>query len=292
MLERSWGSRAFDAIIATLLIIVALLAVIPFIYVISVSFASPQEVLKKGFILFPTTFSLEGYKYIFSSRILLNSLFVTIGLTVVGTLCNLFFTVLMAYPLSRRDLDGRKVMMWMIVFTMIFNGGMIPTFLVIKAFGMLDSYSALIIPGLINAFNLIVVMNFFQQLPDGLEEAAKIDGCNDMGILFRIVLPLSMPVIATFSMFYAVGHWNSFFNAILYINDAQMWPIQVWLRQIVILAQGSIGDSAQFNDTYVAPPPDIIKMAVIVVSTVPILLVYPFMQKHFAKGVLVGSVKG
>jgi putative aldouronate transport system permease protein len=290
--DRSWGSRLFDGINILLLVLTAAVAIIPFIYVISVSFATPQEVLRRGFMLFPTTFSLEGYRYIFSSNIIVHSLFVTIGLTVAGTFCNLFFTVLMSYPLSRRDLDGRKFIMWMLIFTMIFSGGMIPTFLVVKAFGMLNSYASLIVPGLISAFNLIVIMNFFQQLPDGLEESAKIDGSNDVGILFRIVLPLSMPVIATFSLFYAVGHWNSFFNAILYINDAQKWPIQVWLRQIVILAQGGIGDSSQFDDTYIAPPPEIIKMAVIVVSTVPILLVYPFLQRHFAKGVLLGSVKG
>jgi putative aldouronate transport system permease protein len=292
MKDRSWGSTIFDGVNILLLLIAALMAIIPFIYVISVSFATPQEVLRKGFVLFPTTFSLEGYRYIFSSTIIVSSLFVTIGLTVVGTLCNLFFTVLMAYPLAKRNLDGRKIILWMCVFTMIFNGGMIPTFLVVKAFGMLNSYASLIVPGLISAFNLVVIMNFFQQLPDGLEEAGEIDGCSHVGILFRIVLPLSMPVIATFSLFYAVGHWNSFFNAILYINDAHKWPIQVWLRQIVILAQGGIGDSTQFDETYIAPPPEIIKMAVIVVSTVPILLVYPFLQKHFAKGVLLGSVKG
>jgi putative aldouronate transport system permease protein len=249
-------------------------------------------VLKRGFILFPTTFSMEGYNYIFSTSTIINSLFVTIGITIVGTFINLLFTSLLAYPLSRQDFDGRKLCMMLIVFTMLFNGGILPTFLVVKAMGMLNSYWSLLIPNAISAFNLIVVVSFFRQLPEGLEEAAKIDGCSDVGLLFRIVLPLSAPVLATFALFYAVGHWNTFFSAIMYINDSKMWPIQVWLRQIVILSQGGIGDSTQFDQNYVAPPSQIIKMAVIVISTVPILIVYPFLQKHFAKGVMLGSVKG
>jgi putative aldouronate transport system permease protein len=181
--------------------------------------------------------------------------------------------------------------MLMVLFTMLFSGGMIPTFLVVKTLGLLNSYWALILPGAISAFNLIILKNFFQQLPEGLEESAKIDGCGDLGLLFRIVLPLSLPALATFAMFYSVGHWNTFFSAILYINDSTKWPIQVLLRQIVILSQGGIGDSAQFESNFV-PPSETIKMATIVVSTVPILLVYPFLQKHFAKGVLLGSIKG
>lgn len=290
--DRSWGSRCFNYVNMMLLLLCSLCAIVPFIYVIAVSFATPEEVIRKGFILFPRSFSLDGYKYIFSSNIIVRSLMVTIGITVCGTFINLLFTILMAYPLSRKDLDGRKILIWMVLFTMLFSGGMIPTFLIVKSLGMLNSFAAMIVPGLISAFNLIVLMNFFQQLPEGLAEAAEIDGCSHPGILFRIVLPLSMPAIATFALFYAVGHWNSFFTAILYVNDSTKWPVQVWLRQIVILSLGGIGDSTQFDGEYIAPPPQIIKMAVIVISTVPILLVYPFLQKHFAKGVLLGSVKG
>ncbi|MDR6881672.1 carbohydrate ABC transporter permease [Bacillus sp. 3255] len=292
MINRSLGSRMFDGFNYTFLSIFALVTLLPFIYIISVSFAEPEEVLRRGFILFPTTFSLEGYRYIFSTQTIVNSLFVTIGITVAGTFINLLFTSLLAYPLSRADFAGRKLFMMMIVFTMLFHGGILPTFLVVKALGMLNSYWSLLIPNAISAFNLIVVVSFFRELPEGLEEAAKIDGCSDVGLLFRIVLPLSAPVLATFALFYAVGHWNTFFNAIMYINDSKMWPIQVWLRQIVILSQGGIGDSTQFDQNYIAPPSTIIKMAVIVISTVPILIVYPFLQKHFAKGVLLGSVKG
>jgi len=168
---------------------------------------------------------------------------------------------------------------------------MIPTYFVVKAFGMINSYWSLIIPTAISAFNLIVLKNFFQQIPEGLEESAKIDGCHDLGILFRIVLPLSMPAMATFGLFYAVSHWNTYFNAVMYINDSEKWPVQIVLRQIVLLSQDMIGDS-----TAQAEPmeylPQTIRMASIVVATIPIVIVYPFLQKYFAKGVMLGSVKG
>jgi putative aldouronate transport system permease protein len=291
-LKPSWGSRIFESINMTLLILFALITIIPFIYVIAGSFATQKELLLRGFILFPTEFSLDAYKYIFSTQTLVRSLIVTIFITITGTLINIFMTCLMAYPLARKDMDFRKPILMLVVFTMLFSGGMIPTFLVVKQLGMINTYWSLLIPGAISAFNLIIIRNFFQQLPDGLEESAKIDGCNDMGIFIRIVLPLSMPAIATFSLFYAVGHWNTFFNAVLYLNDHRMWPIQVLLRQIVILASGGIGDSTVMETDALPPPEQSVKMAVIVVSTLPILLVYPFLQKHFAKGVLLGSVKG
>ncbi|MDF2959615.1 MAG: YtcP3 [Paenibacillus sp.] len=292
MNERSLGSRVFDAFNAGTLFIVAMITIIPFIFIISGSFAPAEELLKKGVVFFPSEYTLDAYRYIFSTNALVRSLLVTVYITVVGTVVNLVLTSLTAYGLARRDLYGRRPIMLLIIFTMLFNGGIIPTFLVVKAVGLLDSYNSLIIPTAISAFNLIILKNFFQQLPDGLEEAAKIDGCNDFGILLRIVLPLSMPALATFALFYAVGHWNTFFQAILYINDANKFPIQVLLRQIVIMSQGGIGDSAQFSDQFIAPPSQTVSMAVIVVSTIPILMVYPFLQRHFAKGLLLGSVKG
>ncbi|WP_018884559.1 carbohydrate ABC transporter permease [Paenibacillus massiliensis] len=288
----SKGSRIFDYLNITLLSAFALLTVLPFIYVIAGSFATQKELLTRGFILFPTEFTLDAYKYIFSTPTLVKSLFVTIYITLFGTLINIFLTCLMAYPLARKDMDFRRPILMLIVFTMLFSGGMIPTFLVVKQLGMINTYWSLLIPGAISAFNLIIIRNFFQQLPESLEESAKIDGCNDLSVFFRIVIPLSMPAIATFSLFYAVGHWNTYFNAVLYINDNTKWPIQVLLRQFVILASGGIGDSTAMEADYVAPPEQSLKMAVIVVSTLPILLVYPFLQKHFAKGVLLGSVKG
>ncbi|NWL88055.1 MULTISPECIES: carbohydrate ABC transporter permease [unclassified Paenibacillus] len=286
--NRSWSTHLFDGLNLAILLVVSAVMIIPFIYIILISFATEQEVLSKSFLIFPTKFSLEGYRYIFSTPILLRSLAVTIGVTVIGTLVNLLLTVLMAYPLARKDLYGRRPVMLMVIFTMLFNAGIVPTFLIVKELHLTNTYWALIIPSAISAFNMIIIKNFFQQLPDGLEESAKIDGCNDLGILFRIVIPLSLPALATFSLFYAVTHWNTFLSAILYINDSKKWPIQVLLRQIVILSEKGLSDMNE------APPPPskIINMAVIVFSTVPILSIYPFLQKHFAKGVLLGSVKG
>jgi putative aldouronate transport system permease protein len=198
----------------------------------------------------------------------------------------------MAYPLARKTLPGRNTFLNMVIFSMLFGGGMIPTYLVIRELNLLDSLWALIIPGAISAFNLIIVKNFFQELPPELEEAARIDGCTELGLLWKIVLPLSKPVLATFTLFYAVGHWNSFFSALLYINNPEKWPLQVMLRQIVMLSQSAAGDMSSMDPNFVKPPDQSIKMAVIVIGTVPILLVYPFLQKHFAKGVMIGSVKG
>lgn len=291
MKDRTWGGRLFDITNITLLLLFAALAVLPFLYMVLGSFASPEEFAKRSMVLIPTKFSMDAYTYIFSTNTIVHSLFNTIFITVAGTFINLLFTVLMAYPLARKELLWRKPIMLMVIFSMLFSGGMIPTFLVVKMLGLMNSFWSLLIPGAISAFNLIILKNFFQQMPEGIEESAKIDGCNDVGILFKIVLPLSLPAIATFSLFYAVGHWNSFFSAILYINDTTKWPIQVILRQVVIMAEGGIGDSSQVNDAFVIPPQSI-KMAVITVSTLPILIVYPFLQRHFAKGVLLGSVKG
>ncbi|TNJ60824.1 carbohydrate ABC transporter permease [Paenibacillus hemerocallicola] len=291
MLGRNSGSRLFDSFNYAFLLLLGLLAVVPFLYMVLGSFAAPEEYAKQGIVLIPTQFSLSAYAYIFSTDTIVRSLVNTIIITISGTCINIFFTALMAYPLSRKELLGRRPVMLMIIFSMLFSGGMIPTFLIVKALGLTNTLWSLLIPGAISAFNLIILKNFFQQMPEGIEESAKIDGCNDMMILFRIILPLSMPAIATFSLFYAVGHWNSFFSAILYINDTTKWPIQVLLRQVVIMSEGGIGDSSQVNEA-VALPPQSLKMAVITVSTLPILIVYPFLQKHFAKGVLLGSVKG
>lgn len=292
MTEKTFAGKLFDGLNYLMLTMLAAVCVLPFIYILASSLTAPEELIKRGFILFPTKFSLAGYRYILSTDIIVSSLGISVFVTEAGTLSNLLFTSLMAYPLAQKDLMGGKLIMKLIVFSMLFSGGMIPTFLVVKWTGLLDSLGSLIIPGLISAFNLIIMRNFFQQLPDGLEEAARIDGCSDPGILFRIVLPLSAPVLASLALFYAVGHWNAYFSAVLYINDNALWPIQVWLRQIVILSQGGIGDSTQFSGDYVAPPAETIKMAVIIVSTLPILIVYPFLQKYFAKGALLGSVKG
>lgn len=286
------SARIFDGFNYLLLVLFALCSIIPFLYIISGSFATEAELSTRGFFLIPTEYSLNAYKYIFTSNTLIRSIMVSIYVTAVGTVVNLFFTVTMAYPLARRTLHGRNTILNLVVFSMLFSGGLIPTFLIVKSLGLLDTYWALMLPGAISAFNLIIVKNFFQELPPGLEESARIDGCTEVGVLWKIVLPLSKPVLATFGMFYAVGHWNNFFTALLYVNSPDKWPLQVLLRQIVLLSQGSLGDSTQMDHLFEQPPEQAVKMAAIVVGTVPILLVYPFLQKHFAKGVLLGSVKG
>lgn len=291
MNDKTLSNKLFDGVNYVLLTLISLITIIPFVYIVAVSFASPEEVVKGGLLLVPTDFTLSAYKYIFSTDTMIRSIGVSIYVTVLGTLINLLLTSFTAYPLARATLRGRKTIMLMILVTMLFSGGMIPTYFVVKSLGLINTYWSLMIPTAISAFNLIVLKNFFQQIPDGLEDAARIDGCNDIGTLFRIVLPLSMPAMATFGLFYAVGHWNTFFHAVIYINDSEKWPVQVVLRQIVLMSQDKIGDSTSQSDPtdYL---PQTIRMASIVVATLPIAIVYPFLQKHFAKGVLLGSVKG
>ncbi|MEK3913950.1 carbohydrate ABC transporter permease [Paenibacillus sp. FSL H7-0331] len=286
---KSAGSILLEGVNYTLLTLFALATVIPFVYIIVGSLTPADELTKQGFTLIPTRITFDAYSYLLASEAVIRGLGASLYITVVGTFINISFTVLMAYALARKELKGRQPVLLMVIFSMLFSGGMIPTFLIVKSLGLLDSYWSLMLPGAINAFNLIVMKSFFQQLPEGLEESAKIDGCNDLGILFRIVIPLSMPAILTFVMFYAVTHWNSYFTAILYINDTEKWPLQVLVRQLIILSQGGLGESGQ--DSFNIPA-QTVNMAMIVLSTLPILLVYPFVQKHFTKGVMIGSVKG
>ena len=287
----SISGRVFDVCNYLFLGVLGLITLLPFLHIVAGSLATAQEVLNSKFILFPRGFSLEAYKFIFSEHTLFRSLSVTMFITIVGTAVNMLMTALMAYPLSR-SIRGKRVIMALIVFTLLFSGGMIPTFLIVKSLGLLNSYWALWLPSVINPFYLIILINFFKQLPVEYEESAKIDGCSDLFILWKIIVPLSLPAIATFSLFYAVGHWNTFFSAIIYINDSTKWPIQVLLRQIVIMSSGGIGDISYSSETNYAIPPQTVKMAVIVVATLPILAVYPLLQKHFAKGMLLGSIKG
>lgn len=287
--KETLGNRMFTIVNTTLLTLIGLISLLPFINVFSSSFASTQEVVEKKFILFPTTFSLDAYRYILSTPTIFKGLGVSIGVTVVGTIVSMILTALMAYGLSRKYLYGRDFINFVVVFSILFSGGIIPSFLVVKYFGLIDSYWSLIFPVAINAFNLIIMRNFFQALPDGLEESAKIDGSNDFGVFFKIMLPLAMPSIATISLFYGVTYWNTYMNAILYMTDSTKWPIQVLLRQIVIVSSGMQGEGTSVD---IIPPAQTIKMAVIVVATVPMLIAYPFVQKHFTKGALLGAVKG
>ncbi|WP_276357945.1 carbohydrate ABC transporter permease [Cohnella caldifontis] len=288
--DRSFGGRLFSIVNYALLGIIALVSFLPFVHVIAGSFTTGAELAVKKFVLIPTVWSFDAYRFIFSTNAIFRAMLVSVLVTLIGTAFSMLISSMMAYGLARRDLDGRRFIMFAVVFTMLFNGGLIPTFLVVKELGLVDQYAALVLPIAVNAFNMIILKNFFQNIPDGLEESAKIDGCSDWGILFRIVLPLSLPALATISLFYAVTYWNTYLNAILYLDSSSKWPIQVLLRQIVVLASGFEFGSSLDNE--VPPPDQSVKMAVIVVATVPILLVYPFLQKHFAKGALLGSIKG
>ncbi|NQX69951.1 carbohydrate ABC transporter permease [Paenibacillus alba] len=274
----------------TLLILLAASCVLPFLYVISVSLTPISEVIKKnGLVLIPSHMTLTAYREIMQGGRLLDAYQITIFRVVVGTLLNLLFTVLTALPLSRKSLPGRSWFLLFIVFTMLFNGGIIPSYLLVKEIGLLNSEWSLIIPGLINAFYLMIVKSFFEQLPEAIDEAARIDGAGEISILVRIVLPLSLPIIATVGLFYAVWHWNSYFDALLYINNPESQPVQLFLRQILLASVAISGDAAEAAD---AVNPISVQMASVVVTTLPILVVYPFIQKHFTQGVLVGSIKG
>ena len=288
--RRSVGDIIANVVIYILLTLIAVIMVIPFIYVIAASFATEAEIQTRPIFFIPDSPTLDAYARIFDMNDMgtrvFHSLLISVCVTAIGTFINLFFTTTMAYGLSRTNLIGKKTLLNMVLFTMVFGGGMIPLFLVVKGLGMYDTYAALILPGAISAYNMIIVRNFFMELPRELEEAASIDGCSDIGIFIKIALPLSLPCLATFGLFYAVGHWNNYFGALLYLEDSTKFPFQLVLRNIVM----------QTAETQTDPnaliPEDTLKMAVIVIGTVPILIVYPFLQKHFAAGVMVGAVKG
>ena len=288
--RRSVGDIIANVVIYILLTLIAVIMVIPFIYVIAASFATEAEIQTRPIFFIPDSPTLDAYARIFDMNDMgtrvFHSLLISVCVTAIGTFINLFFTTTMAYGLSRTNLIGKKPLLNMVLFTMVFGGGMIPLFLVVKGLGMYDTYAALILPGAISAYNMIIVRNFFMELPRELEEAASIDGCSDIGIFIKIALPLSLPCLATFGLFYAVGHWNNYFGALLYLEDSTKFPFQLVLRNIVM----------QTAETQTDPnaliPEDTLKVAVIVIGTVPILIVYPFLQKHFAAGVMVGAVKG
>jgi putative aldouronate transport system permease protein len=290
-IKESVGRKVFTVVNTLFLTLLSCITLFPFVNVIAGSFATSLEMIERPFMLFPMKPTLLSYRYVFSTNTFLRSLMVSVYVTLLGTLINIAMTFIMAYPLSHKRLIGRKTLMNLIVFTMVFGGGMIPSFINIKQLGLIDSLWALMIPGAISTYNLIIVKNFIQQLPDELEEAARIDGANELYILWRIVLPLSLPVLATFSLFYAVGHWNSYFSALLYINDSKKWPVQILLRQIITQSAG-IGDPSLRGEASVVIPSEGIRNACIILTTIPILLVYPFLQKYFAKGALLGSIKG
>ncbi len=285
----STSEKIVHVFIITFLTLFTLLCLLPFLNVLGSSFATSAEISTRTFILIPRTFTLNAYRYILSTPTIFKSIGVSLYVTILGTFISMVLTSFMAYALSRKYLHGRSFFNFIVVFTMLFSGGMIPAFILVKNLGLIDTLWALILPSAVSAYNMIIMRNFFQGIPDSLEESAKMDGCSDWGVFFKIILPLSLPSIATISLFYAVTYWNTYQTAILYINDSNKWPIQVLLRQIVIVSSGLNADAASVD---VVPPAQSIKMAVIVVATIPMLIAYPFVQKYFVKGAMVGSVKG
>lgn len=272
-----------DWVIYLIIALFTFICIIPFWYVIVSSVSRSSGFLINGF-------TLDGYRYIFSTNTLVRSLKNTLIITVGGTIIKLLCTSLMAYGLSEPSVPGRKLILNMVIFTMLFGGGMIPTYFVVKYTGLMNTLWSLVIPGLISPFNLIVMKNFFQGIPNDLRESARIDGCHELILLFRIILPLATASLATFGLFYAVGLWNTYMSAMLYITDNTKWPIQSLLRQIVYVSS-SIGNEDAV-ESQVALLSENIKMAVIIVATAPIVCLYPFLQKYFAKGIMVGAVKG
>jgi multiple sugar transport system permease protein/putative aldouronate transport system permease protein len=283
---------AFESVAkAIFLTIVCALVVVPFIGIISTSLASPAQVTKAGgFVLLPKSINLTAYKSIFVGGVVTRALWISIGVTVVGTALSLLLTAMLGWALSRKGTFGNHVLLLLVLVSLLFSPGMIPSYLVVKQFGLLDSLLALIIPTCVSAFNVIVVRAFFVGLPDELLDSARIDGATEWQLFRHIGVPLSRAVLTVVGLFYGVGYWNSFFNALLYISDSSKWPLQLVLRTYVVdstqLGAQDLGTSEAL------PPQTSIQMAILVISIIPILVVYPFLQRHFAKGMLTGAIKG
>lgn len=293
-MRESFGERLFSSANIAALVVISIVTLFPIYYVFVVSFTDAHEYLdKNGFVLFPETWSVAAYKYLLSTPAFMNATAVSTFLATVGTGLSLIVTSAIAFGLSRKRLRGRRFLLLAIVVTLLFNPGIIPPYLVVRELGLINSVWSLIVPVLTSGWYVILMKSFFDNIPVELEEAAMIDGCTDLGTFFRIVLPLSAPALAAFGLFYAVGYWNTFFNAILYINDFAKVPLQVVLRNMLIESDTTTGGAAaveMMSENQL--PTRTIKMAAVVIATLPILAVYPFLQKHFAKGVMLGSIKG
>lgn len=291
MIKRSFGEKSFDLFNTLLMLLLCFVTLYPFLYVLFASFSNPADVAQhRGLLYSPIGFNSGAYKAVFDNPMIAKGYQNTLFYVVAGTAINLFMTSLGAYALSRRNLYFKNHIMFLIVITMVFSGGLIPSYLLIGNLGMLNTPWALLIPGAISTFNLIIMRTAFQGVPVSLEESAKMDGANDLTILFRVVVPLSMPVIAVMILWYAVGHWNSYFSALIYLRDRELYPLQLILREILItnstdnmMTGASAGDKIPIGET--------IKYATIIVSTLPILCLYPFLQKYFVKGVMIGAIK-
>jgi len=293
-MRESNESKVFNIVNSIILIGIGIITLFPLYYVFVVSFTDAKEYAEKnGFILFPTEFSIAAYKYLFTTSSFIKATGVSTFLATVGTALSLLVTAAISFGLSRKRLRGRSFIMLAIILTILFNPGIIPPYLVVREFGLINSVWSLIIPVLTSGWYVLLMKSFFDNIPVELEEASMIDGNSDLGTFFRIVLPLSIPSLAAFGLFYAVAYWNTFFSAVLYIQDYAKMPLQIVLRNMLVdSSMSTSGATAMEMLSEGQIPTETIKMAAVVISTLPILCVYPFLQKHFAKGVMLGSVKG
>jgi putative aldouronate transport system permease protein len=284
------GERWFSVFNHLALGAFALLALAPFVHILAQSFSSYRAIMSGEVSFLPVEWTTEAYVKVFQDPGFLQAFLVSVQRTVLGTCLSVLLTCMLAYPLSRAYIQGRSFIMFFIVFTMLFSGGMIPMYLVVKQLQLMNTFWVYIIPGAINAFHAVIMKNFFQSIPSELEESARIDGASNLGILFRIVIPLSMPAIATIALFNAVGQWNSFFDAVMYVTDSSLKPLQIYLRELVMSGQSNINTTDSLERQLLAI--ESLKAAALIASTLPILIVYPFLQKYFVKGIMIGSVKG
>lgn len=289
--SKSASEVIFDAANVILLCLLSIVTLYPFLYVLFASISTPADFVQhRGILLWPKGFSLDSYRMVFENPNIIRSYLNTIFYVAVGTTLNILMTALGAYGLSRKNVMWKSTIMMLIVMTMFFDGGLIPKYLLMKNIGLLDTYWALIIPSAMTTWNLIIMRTAFQGVPDALEESARIDGANDWTILFRIIIPLSLPVIAVMVLFYGVWHWNKWFDALIYLRDRDLFPLQLILREILIQNDtNSMMTSVGGGDRM--PVGETIKYATIMVATLPILFLYPFLQKYFVKGVMIGAIK-
>jgi putative aldouronate transport system permease protein len=274
------------------LIILALSALLPFANVFSKSVSEDWAVFSGKVGIFPVGFQLNTMKLVVTSKQFLSSFLVSTYITVVGTVLSLLLTAITAYPLSKKSIAGVKTILILYVFTMLFNGGLIPNYLLIRDLNLINNLWSLILPGMISVFNMLIIKNYYESLPESLEESARLDGASNITVMFRIILPLSKPVLATISLFYAVGFWNDYYNAMIYISKPSLKPLQLYLRDVVMdVSEASSGLNQNANDLTNAPPEGI-RAATVIAATIPMLFVYPWVQKYFIKGIMIGSVKG
>ena len=293
-MPQSRSERIAGIFIYIILSFITLLVLYPLFFVLIASISAPETVMRGEVWLWPKELSFVGYERLFANSELVRGFLNTLLYTTTGTALNVLMTIAAAYPLSRVDFKGRHVFTLIIVFTMFFSGGMIPNYLLVKELGMLDTIWAIIIPSAVSVWNIIIMRTFFQSsIPKEMQEAAFIDGASNMRVLLRIVLPLSGPILAVMVLFYAVGHWNSYFSALIYLSDRANYPMQLFLREILV--QGQMQEMVDISDDSLARSlmdAEAIKYAAVIVTNLPMLLLYPFLQKYFVKGVMIGAIKG